>query len=182
MDFTTRSGSPSSESFARTLGGWELLLLGKGGRACRRISAEGPRGRAVRLVELDVATSAAATTRRDVRIRERRINDGPELAELDREHVIGPRFARVHGPHDPVHVTGCPVRPCRAANKTGARGLVVHAGAHAIEEVCRDAGPLHLQPFATVGVFQMAPGRRTALRSEERRVGKECRSRWSPYH
>ena len=25
-------------------------------------------------------------------------------------------------------------------------------------------------------------GRRDALRSEERRVGKECRSRWSPYH
>ena len=23
---------------------------------------------------------------------------------------------------------------------------------------------------------------RTRLRSEERRVGKECRSRWSPYH
>ena len=25
-------------------------------------------------------------------------------------------------------------------------------------------------------------GGRSALRSEERRVGKECRSRWSPYH
>src|SRR3712207_2435569 len=25
-------------------------------------------------------------------------------------------------------------------------------------------------------------GIRTAIRSEERRVGKECRSRWSPYH
>ena len=25
-------------------------------------------------------------------------------------------------------------------------------------------------------------GIRTPLRSEERRVGKECRSRWSPYH
>src|SRR2546430_13191270 len=25
-------------------------------------------------------------------------------------------------------------------------------------------------------------GRRIELRSEERRVGKECRSRWSPYH
>ena len=24
--------------------------------------------------------------------------------------------------------------------------------------------------------------RRSRLRSEERRVGKECRSRWSPYH
>src|SRR2546427_9570710 len=25
-------------------------------------------------------------------------------------------------------------------------------------------------------------GRRRGVRSEERRVGKECRSRWSPYH
>ena len=25
-------------------------------------------------------------------------------------------------------------------------------------------------------------GRRSTARSEERRVGKECRSRWSPYH
>src|SRR5579862_10001045 len=34
-------------------------------------------------------------------------------------------------------------------------------------------------------VAWMAPGRRRQLslsRSEERRVGKECRSRWSPYH
>src|SRR2546422_439433 len=27
-----------------------------------------------------------------------------------------------------------------------------------------------------------ARGRRSKVRSEERRVGKECRSRWSPYH
>ena len=27
-----------------------------------------------------------------------------------------------------------------------------------------------------------ADGRCISLRSEERRVGKECRSRWSPYH
>ena len=26
------------------------------------------------------------------------------------------------------------------------------------------------------------PGRAFYFRSEERRVGKECRSRWSPYH
>ena len=26
------------------------------------------------------------------------------------------------------------------------------------------------------------PGRNLFVRSEERRVGKECRSRWSPYH
>src|SRR2546430_17551232 len=35
-----------------------------------------------------------------------------------------------------------------------------------------DAG-MHLAPLTV---------RRRARRSEERRVGKECRSRWSPYH
>src|SRR4029078_7511438 len=35
----------------------------------------------------------------------------------------------------------------------------------------------------SIGVFQFeSEGMREALRSEERRVGKECRSRWSPYH
>src|SRR5256885_4588618 len=28
----------------------------------------------------------------------------------------------------------------------------------------------------------LGPGQRRRVRSEERRVGKECRSRWSPYH
>src|SRR3712207_6881322 len=31
-------------------------------------------------------------------------------------------------------------------------------------------------------ILVFAGGREEALRSEERRVGKECRSRWSPYH
>src|SRR5256885_13170790 len=42
------------------------------------------------------------------------------------------------------------------------------------------AGALALspaQPVAAQGVPSAAQGR-----SEERRVGKECRSRWSPYH
>ena len=29
---------------------------------------------------------------------------------------------------------------------------------------------------------QTSEEQKAALRSEERRVGKECRSRWSPYH
>ena len=47
--------------------------------------------------------------------------------------------------------------------------------------------------FATVGAGNLAPqtpneqvstmvSETNRLRSEERRVGKECRSRWSPYH
>ena len=35
----------------------------------------------------------------------------------------------------------------------------------------------------TCGVFHLCAERAALqLRSEERRVGKECRSRWSPYH
>ena len=31
-------------------------------------------------------------------------------------------------------------------------------------------------------IVQMHANSRSEIRSEERRVGKECRSRWSPYH
>ena len=35
---------------------------------------------------------------------------------------------------------------------------------------------------ALVRIAGMTGNERIHLRSEERRVGKECRSRWSPYH
>src|SRR5256886_13138582 len=38
------------------------------------------------------------------------------------------------------------------------------------------------QPRAFAGNRRSTGSTRGALRSEERRVGKECRSRWSPYH
>src|SRR3712207_5447014 len=39
-----------------------------------------------------------------------------------------------------------------------------------------------LLPYAVVLAFIGVFGGGLAFRSEERRVGKECRSRWSPYH
>ena len=39
-----------------------------------------------------------------------------------------------------------------------------------------------LRAGGEVLVIDEGEGLRTAERSEERRVGKECRSRWSPYH
>ena len=36
--------------------------------------------------------------------------------------------------------------------------------------------------FMTLGMLSGAVWAKAAWRSEERRVGKECRSRWSPYH
>src|SRR5712692_11568374 len=39
-----------------------------------------------------------------------------------------------------------------------------------------------LAPTSPNSAFVMADGGGDNSRSEERRVGKECRSRWSPYH
>src|SRR6266704_6454917 len=39
-----------------------------------------------------------------------------------------------------------------------------------------------LSIFAALEHVEIVQRRVTRLRSEERRVGKECRSRWSPYH
>ena len=48
--------------------------------------------------------------------------------------------------------------------------------------VAQVGGPLarEVHHEGAVGVVDLA--RPALLRSEERRVGKECRSRWSPYH
>src|SRR2546426_8627230 len=43
-----------------------------------------------------------------------------------------------------------------------------------------DGGELRYHDFDFVASELVGPG--LDLRSEERRVGKECRSRWSPYH
>src|SRR2546426_6159327 len=43
--------------------------------------------------------------------------------------------------------------------------------------------PLFLHTRAIIGMpLSQLVRIRTTVRSEERRVGKECRSRWSPYH
>src|SRR2546426_2119296 len=57
---------------------------------------------------------------------------------------------------------------------------LVAAGAQlsypALTAFCRRQGIGH-EPERPVGEYTFRPAR-----SEERRVGKECRSRWSPYH
>src|SRR5574341_1854022 len=54
-----------------------------------------------------------------------------------------------------------------------------------VPEYLRDNG-IHSVDFLKIDVdgndFEILNSFDSALRSEERRVGKECRSRWSPYH
>ena len=53
-----------------------------------------------------------------------------------------------------------------APQNQGAKMLVTYDGLH----------------FGTVGGGKLEKKAIEEARSEERRVGKECRSRWSPYH
>src|SRR5689334_21629271 len=72
----------------------------------------------------------------------------------------------------------------RSANLSfGARGPVqfdVPYG-HTLISKYAMAARRHMHEFGTT-LEQLAEIAVAARRSEERRVGKECRSRWSPYH
>src|SRR3712207_9193219 len=95
------------------------------------------------------------------------VHDADLVATVDNGHreiaggwvaVTGGVVSGVGGPGDP--------RPA-AARTVDARGCLVTPGLvnthhHLYQNLTRSFAP--------------------ALRSEERRVGKECRSRWSPYH
>jgi len=59
--------------------------------------------------------------------------------------------------------------------------LVSRRGSHSIKWDSAEADDVLPMWIADMD-FRTLPEVSEALRSEERRVGKECRSRWSPYH
>ena len=61
----------------------------------------------------------------------------------------------------------------RVLNGIGKKGLQVQAKSFSEENLLENKG-FHLDLIQAI-ILKMN-------RSEERRVGKECRSRWSPYH
>src|ERR1051325_9982123 len=75
--------------------------------------------------------------------------------------------------------------------KTFGKGTIMKMGDHAIEQIeAISTGSISLDN--ALGIGGLPKGRVIEIygpessgkttRSEERRVGKECRSRWSPYH
>ena len=80
---------------------------------------------------------------------------------------------------------GCACAVCRSDDPRDKRTRVGAVIEHAGTRLLIDAPPeLRLQLIAT-GIAEVDAVLFThdhADRSEERRVGKECRSRWSPYH
>ena len=62
---------------------------------------------------------------------------------------------------------------------------VLTDGLPAVEAACAQAmseGVHSSDVIINILARQRDPGPAAIIRSEERRVGKECRSRWSPYH
>ena len=65
-----------------------------------------------------------------------------------------------------------------------ALGTILPTAAHA-DDVHAEGSDNSITVTGTTRTQIQSPGQPdtgTAERSEERRVGKECRSRWSPYH
>ena len=55
-------------------------------------------------------------------------------------------------------------------------------GATGIKSVYAAENEVQGRAATTNGILNLNNGPASITRSEERRVGKECRSRWSPYH
>jgi len=65
----------------------------------------------------------------------------------------------------------------------GALGFVGHNALISFWFVKRRATAIGIASMGQgLGALVMVPATQILIRSEERRVGKECRSRWSPYH
>ena len=74
-------------------------------------------------------------------------------------------------------VSACASHPDNSASIIRTTTNIAGAGVVGIERDTTQACPLPSAPDPADG-----PIRTVRHRSEERRVGKECRSRWSPYH
>ena len=75
--------------------------------------------------------------------------------------------------------------PAQPVNTEPGAGLAVRATAVPLAKLAEQVDPQLIPSGLLVTVPAPSPAAETVstnVRSEERRVGKECRSRWSPYH
>src|SRR2546422_11529559 len=89
--------------------------------------------------------------------------------------------------HDLLVRPSVPMAEPDVLDSEAVRGLETHAPGNDVLQhaVMVALGDVHFpEPRREVAKehVDVAPLPRGHLRSEERRVGKECRSRWSPYH
>ena len=81
-------------------------------------------------------------------------------------------------------VEGHHIQPAGVVSYVSRGRVLVIGGEEAQWLAARVQPPLHAEVLLTDGAEDTNGDGETiyVIRSEERRVGKECRSRWSPYH
>ena len=92
----------------------------------------------------------------------------PEIFKLEKADemiILGDLY--YHGPRNPLPKDYSPIDVCNILNSLKEKLKVVRGNCDALVD-------------ETISDFNFHD--HLLLRSEERRVGKECRSRWSPYH
>ena len=80
----------------------------------------------------------------------------------------------------PIAVLGCPQVGVTRRCDTSLGNVPPPLVAHIIHRLA--VGGLETGLVNLINHMSPARYRHAIVRSEERRVGKECRSRWSPYH
>src|SRR5258706_2565913 len=105
--------------------------------------------------------------------------------------ALGFTTARANRHHHSVNISGSHKQPATDCSdlriRFDDRDAVVRSEERTLTK--SEAAVLQVQPHRNGGVQVVGWDKETysvtackAARSEERRVGKECRSRWSPYH
>src|SRR3989441_3837237 len=79
-----------------------------------------------------------------------------------------------------VQTCALPISPSPSMSSPGAPGEDILGDGVAPHPLVEE--PAHVGTQVLLDDSLEVPRRSPAARSEERRVGKECRSRWSPYH
>ena len=87
------------------------------------------------------------------------------------------RVVIITGAGEKSFVAGADINELSVQTPIGGRDHAMR-GQHVLELIERLGKPV----IAAINGFALGGGCELAMRSEERRVGKECRSRWSPYH
>ena len=138
--------------------GWDEPTKGEVGKMKSQLSVFNAKAGMYTLKEDDdMKAKLAAMTRRLEELELKRIHEVQAVAEAEVQAVA----------EAPVQVKLCP-------NCQSFEHLVEECPAISAErEMYRDQANV---------VGQFRPNSNAPYRSEERRVGKECRSRWSPYH
>src|SRR2546422_2704351 len=149
----------------------------------------------------DVVSAALRAGVRAIQLREKDLPTRPllalarELTDLARSYgarvLVNDRAdVCLAAGSDGTHLPATGLRPAAARRLLGPDRLI-GASAHSADEAARAEtdgadfivlGPIFTMPSKRAFGPPIGLGELERARSEERRVGKECRSRWSPYH